>query len=98
MIREIPNHQEDEEGNKIKILNFEQQNEENDDEVNEESVNKKNMKNRVWKIYISAGKTLRAFLHFHAKKTKKWDFEFPLQYVGIPQRGNIFQGSLHRHL
>jgi hypothetical protein len=98
MLREISNHQEDEEGNTIKLIHFEQQNDEKVEEINKERIKKRIVKNRVWKIHISAGKTLHAFLHFHAKKTKKMDFEFPLQYEGIPQRGNIFKGSFSRHL
>ena len=98
MIRKIPNHQEDEEENTVKFINFEQQNEEKDEEMNKESINKRTVKSRVWKIRISAGKTLPGFLHFHAKKVKKWDFEFPLQYEGIPQIGNIFKGAFRRHL
>lgn len=93
MIREIPDHQEDDEGNTIKFIHFEQQTKEKDDEINKESINDRIIKNRVWKIHISAGNTLYAFLHLHAKKVRKWDFEFPLQYEGIPQRGNIFKGA-----
>jgi hypothetical protein len=97
MIREIPNHQEDEEGNTIKFLHFEQQNEEKDEEMSKESINKRIIKNRVWKIHISVGKTFYGFLHFHAKKVKKWDFKFPLQYEGISQRGNMSKGAFYKY-
>ena len=86
-------HQEDEEGNTIKFLHSEHNKEENENIMNTEvTFNNKIIKSRIWKIHITVGKTLFAFLHFYSKKIKKWDFELPFQYEGIPLRDNIFSG------
>ena len=93
MIGEISNHQEDEEKNTIKLSNFELNKEEKEIEFHSDSKNKKIIKNRIWKIHISIGKTLFAYLHFYSKKIKKWDFVFPLQYEGITSMDNKFSGA-----
>lgn len=96
MIRETSHHhlQEDEEGNTMKLLNFEQNKEENEYENNTEIIyNNKIIKKRIWKIHIITGKTLFAYLHFSSNKMKKWEFEFSFQFEGIPPlRDNLFSG------
>ena len=90
----IHNHQEDEELNTIKLFIPEQYKEENEHENDTEVIyNNKIIKKRIWKIHLSIGKTLFAYLHFYSKKIKKWDFELPFQYEGIPLREKILSGT-----
>lgn len=89
------NHQEDEQGNTMKFLNFEQNKEDNEYEMNTEvTFNNKIIKKRMWKIHITVGRTLFAYLYFNSNKTKKWDYELPFHFEGIPpSRDNIFSGT-----
>ena len=96
MIRETAhNHQqEDKEGNTMKLLNSEHNKEDNEKELNTDLIHSnKIMKKRIWKICVLTGKTLFAYLHFHSKKIKKFDFELPFQFEGIPFRDKIFSGT-----
>ena len=107
MIQEISNYQEDEEKNSIKFSDFDYKDDEGKQEqeqeqkqkkkesTNAESIKDKFVKNRKWKIHVSVGKTLHAYIHFHSKKIRKWDFIFPLQYEGLSSMGNIFSGALY---